>query len=52
MVVLAVGQKPYGLELIKEIKKAGYKVTVLGDAKKPRKFIDATREGFYAGLDI
>jgi len=52
MIILSVGQKPEGVELIKELKEAGYHVVIAGDAKNPAKIIDATRDGFFAGLDI
>jgi 2,4-dienoyl-CoA reductase (NADPH2) len=52
MVVLAVGQKSVGLELVRSLKEAGYKTLVVGDAKKPAKFIDATRDGYFAGLAV
>lgn len=52
MIVLSAGQKPEGLDLVKELKEAGYKVAVIGDVKKPAKICNATLDGFYAGLDI
>jgi len=51
LVILATGQKSVGNDLKQELKELGYHVIVIGDAKQPRKFIDATREGFFAGLD-
>lgn len=50
-VILAAGQKSAGSEVIGQIRDAGYEVRVTGDGKKPRKFIDATREGFFAAYD-
>ncbi len=51
-IILSVGQKSAGTELVKELRNAGYKTIVAGDAKKPAKFVNATLDGFYAGLDI
>lgn len=50
--VLATGQKPFGRELADELKAAGLKVTIVGDALRPRKIIDATREGNFAAYAI
>lgn len=52
MVILAVGQKSVGMELIKALKQEGFNVHVTGDANRPRKFIDATREAFFAAVDL
>lgn len=52
MIVLSVGQKSAGAELVKQLREAGYKTIVAGDAKKPAKFVNATLDGFYAGLDV
>jgi len=52
MIVLSVGQRPEGVELIKQLKEQGYKVSVIGDVKKPAKICNATLDGFYAGLDV
>ena len=44
-IVIAVGRKPViPEELISEAKKIGKEVYVIGDAKTPRKVIDAIRE--------
>ena len=52
VIILSVGQKSAGTELVKELRAAGYKTIVAGDAKKPAKFVNATLDGFYAGLDV
>jgi 2,4-dienoyl-CoA reductase-like NADH-dependent reductase (Old Yellow Enzyme family)/thioredoxin reductase len=50
--ILAVGQKSEGGELIEALRQADYDVTIIGDALRPAKFIDAVREGYFAGLNI
>lgn len=50
--VLATGQKPFGGALIDALKAKGYKVQIIGDAIRPRKIIDAVREGNFAGYQI
>lgn len=52
MVVLAIGQKPFGLELIEQLEAEGLEVVVVGDAYRPAKIIDAVQAGFYAALNI
>lgn len=51
--VLAVGciQK-MDQELLEIAKKIAKEVYVIGDAKKPRKIIDATQEGFFTTMKI
>lgn len=52
-VVIAVGRKSVvPEELISEAKKIGKEVYIIGDAKAPRKVIDAIREGFSVAIDI
>ncbi|MBU3101285.1 MULTISPECIES: oxidoreductase [Clostridium] len=51
LIVLAVGQKSVGKDLADALYEAGYDVVVVGDASKPRKFIDAVTEGYFAGID-
>lgn len=48
----ALGQKSVGQELYNDLLEAEVEVTMVGDANKPSKFIDATREGFFAGLNL
>lgn len=51
-VVLAVGRSSYlDLHLYEEAKSMARKVYVIGDAKSPRKVIDAIHEGFFVALD-
>lgn len=50
-IILAVGQLSAGKDLGEELKAEGYKVITAGDAKKPRKFLNASLEGIYAGID-
>ena len=51
MAVLATGRKPFGQDLAAELEDEGYHVITIGDAKRPRKFLAATLEGTYAGID-
>ncbi len=52
-VVLAVGREPVlNKGIIEAAKRVAKEVYVIGDAKKPRKFIDAIHEGFYTALHI
>ena len=52
-IVIAVGRKPViPEELISEAKEVGKEVYIVGDAKVPRKVIDAIREGFSVAIDI
>jgi 2,4-dienoyl-CoA reductase (NADPH2) len=50
-VVLALGSRP-NLELEKELSGAGMDTIKIGDAKRPRKLMDAIHEGFLAALEI
>lgn len=50
-VVVALGSKP-NLEIEDELKKAGFEYEIIGDAKQPRKIMDAVHEGFLAALEI
>lgn len=52
MVVLAVGQSSCGQSLFEQLEESGIDVTIIGDAKKPAKIIDATRDGMFAALDL
>ncbi len=52
MVILAVGQHSVGTDFSKELKSKGYNVTVIGDAKRPSKFIDAITEGYFAAINL
>lgn len=52
MVVLAVGQRSAGRDLCGELAEKGYHPIVLGDAKRPRKFIDAVTDGYFTGIDL
>ena len=47
-VVAALGQKPYGLDLIEEIKSAGYETIVVGDASGSAKIGGAVLGGYNA----
>ena len=51
MAILATGRKSVGQDLAAELEDEGYRVITIGDAKKPRKFLTATLEGTYAGID-
>jgi len=50
-VIIATGVKK-NREFSEELKKKGYQVRIIGDAKKPRKAIDAIAEGYKAGIRI
>ena len=52
LVILAIGQKPAEQELLSEIYKTGIPTQVIGDAKWPRKFKNATHEGFFVGISV
>jgi len=51
MVVLALGMNREN-SLVEELKGSAGEVLVAGDAIKPRQALQATREGFEAGLRI
>ncbi len=51
-VVVALGNKPCGCELTEALQADGIDVTTIGDAKQPRKFRNATQEGYFAALYI
>lgn len=51
-VVLAVGQRPAGGALVKELEEKGYDVIVVGDALRPANFGAATRAGYMAAARI
>lgn len=52
IVVLALGQKSCGVELAEQLENSGIKTITIGDAKKPRKFINATTDGYFAALSL
>lgn len=51
LVILATGRKADN-ELARQLEAEGIRVIVVGDAKEPRKFLNATLEATYAGIDI
>ncbi|MHA1505857.1 MAG: oxidoreductase [Candidatus Asgardarchaeia archaeon] len=52
-VILSVGRRSrVDEELLKIAKEVAKEVHIIGDAKKPRKIIDAIREGFWTAVDI
>ncbi|MEM4481530.1 MAG: FAD-dependent oxidoreductase [Desulfurococcaceae archaeon] len=52
-VVLAVGREPnIDQELVKTSREVGKEVYIIGDAKEPRKIIDAVHEAFFTALRI
>ncbi|MDR2049468.1 MAG: NAD(P)/FAD-dependent oxidoreductase [Treponema sp.] len=51
-IVIATGQKPFGAELIGQLRDAGLTVRALGDVKRPAKFINAIHDGFWAAASI
>lgn len=50
--VTALGQKPYGLELVEKIKSAGYETMVIGDASGNVKISGAVLDGYNAAHSI
>ncbi len=50
-IVLAVGSRPEN-SLVKELKSFVSDITLVGDAKSPRKALEAIKEGFLVGLEI
>ena len=50
--VIAAGQKSQGGDLAEAIEDAGFNVTVIGDAVKPSKIINATVQGYNAGINL
>jgi 2,4-dienoyl-CoA reductase-like NADH-dependent reductase (Old Yellow Enzyme family)/thioredoxin reductase len=51
-IIYSLGQKGHGFDLQREFDKLGIESVVVGDAKKARKIVDATREGFFAALNV
>jgi 2,4-dienoyl-CoA reductase-like NADH-dependent reductase (Old Yellow Enzyme family)/thioredoxin reductase len=52
-IILSVGRKAkVETDLIEASKKVAREVYLIGDAKQPRKIIDAIREGFWTGVSI
>ena len=52
MVVLAVGQRSAGKDLASALIEKGIHPIVIGDAKRPAKFIDAITEGYFSAINI
>ena len=52
VVVLALGQKSCGGEVTAELEAAGIKTMIVGDAKRPAKFFNATQDAFFAALNL
>ncbi len=50
-VVLSLGQRPVGSELVEGLKKEELPYTVIGDAQQPGKFVTATTSAFFAALN-
>ena len=50
--VLATGQRPEGRELVENLRSSGVRVIVAGDVIRPRKIMDAVREGNFAAYQI
>jgi pyruvate/2-oxoglutarate dehydrogenase complex dihydrolipoamide dehydrogenase (E3) component len=51
-IIVATGQKPFGAELVGQLRDAGLTVRALGDVKKPAKFINAIHDAFWAAVSI
>ncbi len=52
MTVMAIGNRPYNSELARQIKEAGYDISVIGDAARPANFAEATKAGYLAASVI
>lgn len=52
LTVLAIGSRPYGTDIAEEIRKAGYDVSLIGDAASPATFAAATKSGYLAASVI
>ncbi|OUO31401.1 hypothetical protein B5F86_00405 [Lachnoclostridium sp. An298] len=52
LVIPAVGQRSAGGDLARALKDRGYDVTVIGDAKRPAKFINAVEEGYFTAISL
>jgi len=51
-IILAIGYKSNGSELIKHLEEKNIKYTVIGDALKPRDIMESLREGYLVGVSI
>jgi 2,4-dienoyl-CoA reductase (NADPH2) len=51
-IILAIGYKSNGSELIKHLEDKNIKYTVIGDALKPRDIMEALREGYLVGVSL
>lgn len=51
-IILAIGYKSNGSELIKHLEEKDIKYTVIGDALKPRDIMESLREGYSIGVSI
>lgn len=52
VIIIALGQKSYGAELAADLKRAGIEMVVVGDAKRPAKFRNATFDAYFAALNL
>lgn len=52
IVVTAVGNKSMGQGLYEEIKKLGYNISPIGDAKQVGKIIDAVSDGYQTSMEL
>lgn len=51
-IVLALGQHPFGTELVDQLRKNGVDVRVIGDVKRPAKIITAVHDAFWSVMSI
>ena len=51
-VVIALGQRSVGRDLKEALENNGIEVKMIGDAVAPRKFLNATQEGFFAAISL
>ena len=50
--ILAVGQRPFGIELQEQLEETGIEVFVIVDAQRPANIYHATQTGFLAALNL
>lgn len=52
VLVTATGQRSFGGELKEALEDADLEVTVIGDATRPGKILNASEQGYFAGLNL
>lgn len=51
-VIIATGQRGVSTELVQQLEEENIAYDIIGDQKRARNFINATREGFFAALNL